>query len=112
MKGVVTHLLVLMIVSGCRTWRAVPQPSALTRPLAAHSRVVRTNGERTEIIEGRVTRDSVIGLSRAGRVSVPRDSVEGVEERRLNWARSTGLFLAVYFGMMFMISDSKAPPSP
>lgn len=90
----VTLALMLVISSGCRTWRAVPQSSELTRPLAARSRVIRTDGQRIEIAEGRVTPDSVIGTSRAGRVAVPRDSVALVQERRLSWGRTIGLVLA------------------
>jgi hypothetical protein len=98
--------LVLVIDSGCRTWRVVPRPSELAGPLAAQSRVIRTNGERTDIAQGWVTPDSVIGISRAGRVSVPRDSVARVEERRVNVARSIVLVLPAYLGLVYLFSDS------
>jgi hypothetical protein len=99
--------------AGCRTWRAAPPSAELPRPLASQSRVTRTDGSRIELVSGLVPADSVIGISRAvGRVSVPRDSVARVEERRLSWGRSIGLFLAVYFGAAFVISGPEAVPGP
>ncbi|MDQ3949946.1 MAG: hypothetical protein M3282_06345 [Gemmatimonadota bacterium] len=109
----VTLPLVLAMGSGCRTWRAVPPSSDLPRPLAAQSRLTRTDGARIELAGGLITADSVVGLSHAaGRVSVPRNSVARVEERRLSWGRSIGLFLAVYFGAAFVISGAGALPLP
>ncbi len=120
-----TLALVLAMGSGCRTWRAVPPSSELPRPLASQSalvgfligakayRVTRTDGSRIELASGLVTADSVVGLSHAaGRVSVPRDSVARVEERRLSWGRSIGLFFAVWFEAAFVISGAEALPLP
>jgi hypothetical protein len=109
----VTLALMLVMGGGCRTWRAVPQSSELPRPLAGESRVTRTDGSRVELAGGVVTSDSVVGRSHAaGWVSVPRDSVARVEERRLSWGRSIGLVLAVYFGAAFFISGAGALPLP
>jgi len=99
----VTLALTLIAVSGCRTWQMVPTTPDVTRPLRSQSRLIHTNGQQIEISEGRVTPDSVIGVSRSVRVAVPRDSVARVEERRFSPARSLGL-VALYFGMAFAIS--------
>jgi len=81
----------------------VPTTPDGTRPLLAQSRLIHTSGQQIEIAEGRVTPDSVIGVSRSVRVAVPRDSVARVEERRFSPARSLGL-VALYFGIAFAIS--------
>src|SRR5688572_22642868 len=103
-----TLALILVVGSGCRTWRSVPPQPSLSRPLAAHSRVTLIDGKRIDIVSGRVTPDSVTGDSRTGRVTVPRDSVARLEERRLSWSRSVGLFGAIYFGLAFIISGPEA----
>jgi hypothetical protein len=107
----VTFSLGLAMGSGCRTWRALPPSAELPRPLASQSRVTRIDGLRFEIAGGLITADSVVGLSRAtGRVSVPRDSVARVEERRLSWFRSIALGLSVWLAAAFFISGPDAVP--
>ena len=102
--ALVSLALALMVGTGCRTWREVPMASVSSRPLAKQSRVVRTDGVWIEMSRARLTTDSITGTTRDGRIAVPRDSIRRLEEQRVNWRRSTGLFLTVYLGMAFVIS--------
>ena len=90
-----TVLLVLVLASGCHTWRRVPLAPGDRVSLPAHSRVVRMGGETVEIRGGRVSPDSLVGAGRNYRFAIPRDSVAFVEERRFSAGRTIGLTAGV-----------------
>lgn len=103
----VALVMTLAVMSGCRSWQMVPTTGDATGALPSHSRLTHTNGQRMQISNGRITPDSVIGVSRSARVALSRDSVERIEARRVSWARTAGL-VVLYFGMAFVISGSEA----
>ena len=73
-------MLVPLISLGCSSMHLVqlgPEP----RPLAASSWIVLKSGERKELRDGRLTRDSLIGIQARLRRAIPRDSVVSVEQR-------------------------------
>ena len=73
-------VLAVVIASGCSSMKPVqlgPEP----RRLASSSWIVLSNGERLELRDGRVTRDSVVGIYGRLHRAIPRDSVVSVEQR-------------------------------
>jgi hypothetical protein len=96
--GVVCSTLVF--IGACQSWHATPLAPNVTRDLPANTRLVRANGQRVDLVSGRVTRDSIVGESSGGqRIVVPRDSVASVETRGLSWPRTLG---AVYGGLFML----------
>lgn len=75
-------MLVLMplLSTGCSNWKPVPLAPE-PRRLAATAWVVVKSGERVELHDGYVGRDSVVGLQARLRRAIPRDSVVSVSER-------------------------------
>ena len=68
------------VALGCSSMRSAqlgPEP----RQLPTTSWIVMKNGERLELRDGRVTRDSVVGIRARLHRAIPRDSVVSVEER-------------------------------
>ena len=75
-----TLMLAPSISLGCSSMKPVqigPEP----RSLASSSWIVLKSGERKELRDGRLTRDSVIGIQARLRRAIPRDSVVSVEQR-------------------------------
>jgi hypothetical protein len=75
-----TLVLVPLISLGCSSMQPVslgPEP----RSLASSSWIVVKSGERMELRDGRLTRDSLIGIHARTRRAIPRDSVISVEQR-------------------------------
>jgi hypothetical protein len=75
-----TLMLVPLLSLGCSSMKPValgPEP----RSLASSSWIVVKSGERLELRDGRVTRDSLIGIRARARRAIPRDSVVSVEQR-------------------------------
>ena len=84
-------IVVPLLVSACHTWSTVPLSPNTSGPLPRHSTVVLMGGERVQVEDGRTTRDSLIGDRLGGaRFSVPRDSVNFVETRKVSMVRSVG----------------------
>ena len=75
-----TVVLTVLLLSGCSSMKPVqlgPEP----RRLSSSSWIVLSNGERLELRDGRVTRDSVVGIYGRLHRAIPRDSVVSVEQR-------------------------------
>jgi hypothetical protein len=75
-----TLVLVPLISLGCSSLKTVslgPEP----RSLASSSWIVVKGGERMELRDSRLTRDSLIGIHARARRAIPRDSVVSVEQR-------------------------------
>jgi hypothetical protein len=75
-----TLMLLPLISLGCSSMKPVylgPEP----RSLASSSWIVVKSGERMELRDGRLTRDSLIGIQARLRRAIPRDSVVSVEQR-------------------------------
>jgi hypothetical protein len=73
-------VLLPMASIACSNWKPValgPEP----RRLAATTMVVMKSGQRVELRNGYVGRDSVVGLQGELRRAIPRDSVLAVNER-------------------------------
>jgi hypothetical protein len=82
MRGMLRRTLVLvpLLSLGCSSMKPVylgPEP----RSLASSSWIIVKSGERMELRDGRLTRDSLIGIHARLRRAIPRDSVVSVEQR-------------------------------
>jgi len=82
MRGFWRSMVVLAVAlaSGCSSMKLVqlgPEP----RRLSSSRWIVLGNGERLELRDGRVTRDSVVGIYGRLHRAIPRDSVVSVEQR-------------------------------
>ena len=69
-----------MLCGACGAWKPVPLGPE-PRRLAPTTWVVVKSGERVELRNGYVGRDSIVGLQTRGRRAIPRDSVVSVDER-------------------------------
>jgi hypothetical protein len=74
-------VLVAMTIAGCNASAGLPLGPE-PKQLSPSSRIVTKDGQRFELQNGFVTRDSVIGLRARLRRAIPRDSVVSVDERR------------------------------
>jgi len=85
-------LVVPLLVSGCHTWSTVPISPNTSGPLPRHISVVLRGGDRVDVDDGRMTRDSLIGARSVDgwRFAVHRDSVNFVETRKVSAVRSVG----------------------
>jgi hypothetical protein len=72
-------LLVPVIALACGAQKQIPLGPE-PKQLASRTRIVMKSGERFELRNGFVTRDSVIGIRERARRAIPRDSVVAVEE--------------------------------
>lgn len=73
-------VLAPLITTGCGTWKSAPL-GLEPRRLPATSMIVVKSGERVEMTDGYIGRDSVVGFQARMRRAIPRDSVVSVEER-------------------------------
>jgi hypothetical protein len=99
-------LLLLLFGAGCRTWRAVPPPSAGAPTALPRVRVLRLDGSRVEVGQVNVRRDTLYGERRAAIasgyrevVAVPVDSVRRLEARRVSAARTGALAGGILLGV-------------
>jgi hypothetical protein len=100
-------LLWIALTPACRTWRPEPLPASPTaeRVIRHRVRATRADGRRLELTRVRVARDTLRGELRAADggpgavVAVPVDSLRRLETRRVNVARTVGL----YFGVMGVV---------
>ena len=85
-------IVVPLLVCGCHTWSTVPISSNTSGPLPRHISVVLRGGDRVDVDDGRMTRDSLIGARSVDgwRFAVHRDSVNFVEARKVSAVRSVG----------------------
>ena len=72
--------LVPALAVGCGSWRSAPL-GLEPRRLAERTWIVVKSGERLELQNAYVGRDSVVGLHARLRRAIPRDSVVSVDER-------------------------------
>jgi len=117
-------IVVLLNISGCMTWRAVPRASERTAGDATYprARVVLRDGTALPLTDVTVRPDSVIGFAGAERtrVAVAQPQVERVETRNVSVGRTIGLVggvlavlaLAALIAIAQTFSEFSAAPSP
>jgi len=84
-------ILVPLLACACHTWSNVPISPNTSGPLPRHSTVVLIGGYRIPVEDGRMTRDSLVGIRLSGaHFAAHRDSVSFVETRTVSVVRSVG----------------------
>ena len=85
-------IVVPLLVCGCHAWSSVPISPNTSGALPRHISVVLRGGDRVDVDDGRMTRDSLIGARSVDgwRFAVHRDSVNFVETRKVSAVRSVG----------------------
>src|SRR5215217_54481 len=71
-----------LLACACYSWSPVPLAPKVAAELPTHSRVVRKGGGRVQLVNARLTADSIIApRGDTGRYAVSRDDVARVERR-------------------------------
>ena len=94
-----------LIACGCASLQTIPLDTE-ARSLPATSSIVLKDGQRLELRDGRVTRDSVIGIHARLRRAIPRDSVASVQGRVSPSAVPFVMLGALLAGLVILITTA------
>lgn len=110
--------LLVALVVGCRSWRAeaLPAPGSPPRAVRGPVRATRVDGTRVELTGARIAGDTLRGERRTAHgldapgaaVTIPLDSVRGLERRRVSIARTVGLYFGVMGAVFLVMSAAEA----